>query len=845
MAGKSSRRSVIAQFQNGDSEGKKGGKKSSPPTLKGTGRAASPSSESESEGATLGVGFQAPAKKPRRRAKKAAAAKKTEAKAAEAKAAEAKAAAPAPAPATRGPDAMGQVASAANFVAKAAAGIFGKNAPEKPAPAKSAPAAARVKSPAPGPAPRAAAPAAPKGGAVFFTLRTEELTNPAALERAQRTPVLARAPAAAAETARAGPAAHAPSAAGPVFFALRMEELTDAGALARAQRQASLSRPAAAPAPKAAKAPAKAAAPAPKAAKTPAKAAAPAAKAAAPAAKASAPATKATKAAAPAAEVAPKGAVGADAPADLEKTWADFDEPTSGYTPDTPPGAATVRCESYPHASGAWQAPRGGVDPLASWSEEFPPYDYTAQAFCVTAGGAGPAAAAPPAAGAPPAPGPAAAPAPAAAAPPASSADAFPALPATPNAEAILLQAFGWDSWRQGGEAGWWAALEARVPELEAFGITHAWLPPPSQSVSAEGYLPGQLYNLDSRYGSLGQLQSLNRALRARGIHPVCDIVVNHRCADGQDENGVWNQYGDDVDHQGNRIDWGRWAITGDDPDFGGEGNPDTGDDYGAAPDLDHLNPDLRAALVAWMSWLQRDVGFDGWRFDFARGFGPEFVREYVSETTGPLRFNVGEFWVDLAWQGSDLEHNQDAARQRICDWIDGTAGHAGAFDFVTKGILQEAVKHTEYWRLRDRKGKAAGLIGWWPGRAVTFVDNHDTGSTQRHWPFPDDGLGLGYAYILTHPGVPCLFLEHVLGDPDLARTLVSLVEARRGAGILADSPLEILCAESDLYVARVRGETHSLVLKMGPRWDMGDLYQDRWTQVASGKDFCVWSEPR
>lgn len=40
----------------------------------------------------------------------------------------------------------------------------------------------------------------------------------------------------------------------------------------------------------------------------------------------------------------------------------------------------------------------------------------------------------------------------------------------------------------------------------------------------------------------------------------------------------------DDISHTGEKIDWGQWAITGDDPDFNGTGNPDTGEDYGPAP---------------------------------------------------------------------------------------------------------------------------------------------------------------------------------------------------------------------------------------------------------------------
>lgn len=45
-----------------------------------------------------------------------------------------------------------------------------------------------------------------------------------------------------------------------------------------------------------------------------------------------------------------------------------------------------------------------------------------------------------------------------------------------------------------------------------------SWLPPPSQSVSPQGYLPGQLYNLKSKYGTEEELRALCADLLAAGI---------------------------------------------------------------------------------------------------------------------------------------------------------------------------------------------------------------------------------------------------------------------------------------------------------------------------------------
>lgn len=41
--------------------------------------------------------------------------------------------------------------------------------------------------------------------------------------------------------------------------------------------------------------------------------------------------------------------------------------------------------------------------------------------------------------------------------------------------------------------------------------------------------MPGQLYNLSSAYGNEQQLVELNEALKAAGIAPLADIVINHR----------------------------------------------------------------------------------------------------------------------------------------------------------------------------------------------------------------------------------------------------------------------------------------------------------------------------
>ena len=60
------------------------------------------------------------------------------------------------------------------------------------------------------------------------------------------------------------------------------------------------------------------------------------------------------------------------------------------------------------------------------------------------------------------------------------------------------------------------------------------WLPPPSDSVSQQGYLPRDLYNLNSCYGSEGDLRDCISVLHENNLKVIADIVINHRCAHTQ-----------------------------------------------------------------------------------------------------------------------------------------------------------------------------------------------------------------------------------------------------------------------------------------------------------------------
>ncbi|XP_022776932.1 alpha-amylase 3, chloroplastic-like isoform X2 [Durio zibethinus] len=332
----------------------------------------------------------------------------------------------------------------------------------------------------------------------------------------------------------------------------------------------------------------------------------------------------------------------------------------------------------------------------------------------------------------------------------------------------ILCQGFNWESHKSGR---WYMELKEKASEISSLGFTVIWLPPPTESVSPEGYMPKDLYNLNSRYGTIDELKELVKSLHEVGLKVLGDVVLNHRCAQFQNQNGVWNIFG-------GRLNWDDRAVVGDDPHFQGRGNKSSGDNFHAAPNIDHSQEFVRKDLKEWLVWLREEIGYDGWRLDFVRGFWGGYVKDYL-DASEPY-FGVGEYWDSLSYTYGEMDHNQDAHRQRIIDWINATNGTAGAFDVSTKGILHSALERCEYWRLSDEKGKPPGVVGWWPSRAVTFIENHDTGSTQ----------------------------------------------------------VKIVKAERDVYAAII---DEKVAMKIGPGYFEPPSGPQRWSSVLEGRDYKVW----
>ncbi|RYX81246.1 alpha-amylase [bacterium] len=423
------------------------------------------------------------------------------------------------------------------------------------------------------------------------------------------------------------------------------------------------------------------------------------------------------------------------------------------------------------------------------------------------------------------------------------------------NDPRVMIQGFGWESHQDGrmrSASGveyevhwrhkWYDYVNSKVDELAAAKFDVIWLPPPSQGEGA-GYHPEQYFNFANNYGTDAQQRRLLRALLNKGIEPIADIVINHRNGSGgwatyknptwpssficsTDE--FWKKALSDLPNPRDR------AIL----QAGKKGAPDSGADWEGARDLGHSNPALRAEIKKYLGLLKK-LGYRGWRYDMAKGFDPRYIAEY--NYASKPSFAVGEYWDDNA--------------AAVTSWVDGTKWQGQsdpalkacpAFDFPTKNKLATYLNNSQYDHLPAlsfHDGVNDGLIAINRNKAVTFLENHDTGFPQKAEDSfkRNEKLMQGYAYILTHPGIPCVYWKHYF-DWQYGPQIKALIRARKYARVNSGSYMKTE-VHGNNYVAIIGDkptESSTLIVKIGQGLEFNPDSRV-WKLETWGDGYAVW----
>lgn len=390
----------------------------------------------------------------------------------------------------------------------------------------------------------------------------------------------------------------------------------------------------------------------------------------------------------------------------------------------------------------------------------------------------------------------------------------------------IMIQAFYWDSNQDKAFGNTkWTTLDAQASELAAY-YDLVWLAPSAKSSGGVGYHPKQLSNQNSSFGSVTQLKSLISHLHAGEAKVIADIVVNHR-----DTKSSWCDF-----YSENFGTFGKFQLEpkhickDDEVNYSNSGSckgkatgaNDTGEKYGAARDLDHTNPYVRNTIKAYLKWMKSEMKYDGWRWDVAKGFTAGYFNEYNQDSKAYL--SVGEY----------LDGNLASVK----GWIDGAGKNSLAFDYPTKfAAINGGIKTGNYSALRG-----AGLLGaGYAKYAVTFVDNHDTYERGNDMEFAkvSDKYKIMHAnaYILSMPGIPCVFYPHWV---TYKSEIKDMILARKAVGVHSESPVTDEYVGNQKYECTVQGTNGYLILRLGHNSAYATT-PNGYTKAASGMDYAIF----
>jgi alpha-amylase len=310
----------------------------------------------------------------------------------------------------------------------------------------------------------------------------------------------------------------------------------------------------------------------------------------------------------------------------------------------------------------------------------------------------------------------------------------------------------------------WWDKLAAQASELRLAGFSAVLLPPALKtsagaSPAADGYgtfddydlgSKNQFFSLSTRFGSREQLQRCVAVLRANGLDIYLDLVQHQRDG-GRD--GVYRYLGADGHSSNGLFPKDPSCFFGTAPGWRPR-DPVAGPvstDFGFGDELCPINAlppgYVMNGLIDAADWQTRALDAQGCRIDDTKGMAVEAVSRFLGSKAMTNRFAVGEYF----------DTNPDTLNGWV--WNSGMNGRSSTFDFALRDALQAMCNNASNWDMRQLQGR--GLIARSPMNAVTFVENHDT---DLSWPVIWN-KPLGYAFILTAEGYPCVYFRDYATD--------------------------------------------------------------------------------
>lgn len=310
-----------------------------------------------------------------------------------------------------------------------------------------------------------------------------------------------------------------------------------------------------------------------------------------------------------------------------------------------------------------------------------------------------------------------------------------------------------------------------RLDYLSALGVTVLWITPvaenPPGPLSYHGYAPRNLLNVDPARGTMEDLRFLVNEAHRKNMRVVLDFVANHTCHafeyDDEDSSFVpltkppkqikkWVEQLVPLElnheqHFYRRGDIGDWKDT--DHAVYGDFISEPGKSYKAINSGNKATQDILIKIA--QHWI-RQTGIDGFRLDAVRHVTAAFwirfnaqIRQYAA-TLGKHDFLLlGEV------QLMDVQH--------VSPYLTSVYGlFNSVFDFESHHTFVDFVHGKATSRqMAECFARSETELSDKTGFFTKFIDGHDL---RRFLTSSDDDqlLEIGYTYLMTTTGVPCLF---------------------------------------------------------------------------------------